>query len=78
MVQIPGISFSSKIRLLLSSGFNNEGFMISIRRKTDNALQLTSEQEGRERAGDSLIFALVLYSNMPSHECEQSMEFTTS
>jgi hypothetical protein len=37
VAQIPGISFSSKMRLFLSSKFRNEGFMISIRRKTDNA-----------------------------------------
>lgn len=79
VVQIPGISLSYKIRLFLSSGFRNEGFMISIRRKTDNAFTglFQNRRAGRELGG-ILIFALVLYSNTPNYEHDQNMELTTS
>lgn len=79
VVQISGISLSYKIRLFLSSGFRNEGFMISIRRKTDNAFTglFQNRRAGRELGG-ILIFALVLYSNTPNYEHDQNMELTTS
>lgn len=64
VVQILGLSVASKIRVFLSPGFRNEGFMIDIRR-TDNAF--TGLLQSRQRAEDILTSAVLPYNNKPSH-----------
>lgn len=61
VVQIPGISLSSKIRLFLSSGFRNEGLMISIRRKTDNAFTGLFQNRRAGRELRAFLFLLLYY-----------------
>lgn len=62
VVQIPGISLSSKIRLFLSSGFRKEGFMLSIRRKTDNAIAglFQSRRAGRGLKRHSYFYSCII------------------
>ena len=64
VVQILGISVASKIRVFLSPGFRNEGFMIDIRR-TDNAF--TDLLPSRRRAEDILTSAVLPYNNKASY-----------
>lgn len=64
VVQILGISVASKIRVFLSPGFRNEGFMIDIRR-TDNKA-FPGLLQSRQRAEDILISAVFPDNNKPS------------
>lgn len=61
VVQILGISVASKIRVFLSPGFRNEGFMIDIRR-TDNAF--TGLLQSRRAGTGQRAFLLLLFSHI--------------